>query len=380
VAPDAPSTLITLIVAAVVFAVITAFGWDRVRGVWAWLTRPVALGVCLSAAVLAAAVATNREVEIYTTWGEMFGGASVPDGSSADSDVVVSSTTNSGSRIVSFLVHGRASHLSLPVYVYLPPGYDGRALRGRLFPVIEAFDGYPGSPMSWLKTLHAQQFLDQEIVARRMAPTVVVFPYQTPSAIHDTECVNAVNGLAVDTFLTADVPAAVERLFRVRHDAASWGTIGYSTGGFCSVNLALRHPERYGATASLSGYFSALTDRTTGDLYAGDAMLKNQNSPLWRLRQLPAPRLSVYLCAALDDKAAVRWLTDFVQAAKPPMRVTTATVPIGGHSKRAWVLMEPAAWDWLSSWLGEPIVAPAAPAPHRLNVPHITTVQITPRP
>jgi pimeloyl-ACP methyl ester carboxylesterase len=380
VAPDAPGTLITLIVAAVVLAVVTAFGWDHVRGVWAWLTRPLALVLCLSTAVLAAVVATNREVEIYTSWAEMFGTSSTPSDSGTDSDVVVASTTRSGSRLVSFVVNGRASHLTLPVYVYLPPGYDGPALRGRLLPVIEAFDGYPGSPMSWLKTMHAQQVLDAEILAQRMAPTVVVFPYQTPSPIHDTECVNAVNGLAVDTFLTADVPAAVEHLFRVRPDGASWGTIGYSTGGFCSVNLALRHPDRYGAAASLSGYFSALTDRTTGDLYAGNVMAKNQNTPLWRLRQLPVPRLSVYLAAALDDKSAVSWLTNFIRASKPPLRVTTATVPIGGHSKKAWLRMEPAALDWLSSWLGGPVEAPATSVPTGHNAPRLTTVRITPRP
>ena len=80
--------------------------------------------------------------------------------------------------------------------------------------------------------------------------------------------------------------AAVTAQFRVRTDRAGWAILGTSTGGFCAANLAMRHPDRYAAAASLSGYFTAITDRTTGDLYRGDQKLRNENSPLWRLKNL----------------------------------------------------------------------------------------------
>jgi hypothetical protein len=69
--------------------------------------------------------------------------------------------------------------------------------------VIEAVDGFPGSPNTWLHSLHAAHYLDREILAGRMAPTVVIFPYQYTSLAHDGECVNAEQstveiGVAVD--------------------------------------------------------------------------------------------------------------------------------------------------------------------------------------
>ena len=50
----------------------------------------------------------------------------------------------------------------------------------RDFPVIEALHGYPGTPQQWIRRLDVAGHLDQEIAAGRMAPTVVLFPYQTP--------------------------------------------------------------------------------------------------------------------------------------------------------------------------------------------------------
>ena len=34
-----------------------------------------------------------------------------------------------------------------------------------------------------------------------------------------------------------------------------WGIGGYSEGGFCAANLALRHPASYGIAASMCGYY-----------------------------------------------------------------------------------------------------------------------------
>jgi pimeloyl-ACP methyl ester carboxylesterase len=333
-APDTFAAQAVSIVLAVVAATATALLWDRMRRWWGVVAKVLAVVVCVGLAFVSGGVALNRELELFGSW-----------------DSVV---TAGGGRIVSFTVDGRASGLSLPVYTYLPPGYDDPALRGQRLPVIEAFHGFPGSPGSWLKTLTASAYLDQEIEAHRMAPVVVVFPVQTVSRTRDSECVDAIGGIEMDTFLSVDVPWAVIHDFRVRDDAAGWGTIGYSTGGFCAVNLAMRHPTRYSAAASLSGYFHAITDKTTGDLYRGSAAARDENSPLWRLKSLPIPPIAVYLAAAMDDRVAYSDVQDFAMLARPPMSVTTATVPVGGHSKTAWRAMEPAAFDWLASWLAAP--------------------------
>src|SRR5207302_9589471 len=126
----------------------------------------------------------------------------------------------------------------------------------------------------------------------------------------------------------------------------------------CATNLALRHPDLYGAVASLSGYFTAITDHTTGDLYRGDQRLRNENSPLWRVRNLPQPALPILLSSAADDRDGYRQLKDFAAALKPPMQVTTLVIPTGGHTGAVWRTALPAVWDWVSGWLAAPQVSP----------------------
>ncbi|GAB3808971.1 alpha/beta hydrolase [Micromonospora zhanjiangensis] len=362
-APDSIGTQITTIVVAVVLVVLTATLWERPRGWLAWVLRPLALTLCLLTALAAGGVAVNREVEVYTTWSALFGKApgeaATPTDEQAPGDalqpVLDAPRSASGSRVVSFTVTGKASGITLQAFAYLPPGYDQEPLNGQRLPVIEALSGFPGSPQTWLKALEAPKILDEEITSGRMAPTVVVFPYQVLSNTHDTECVNEVNGIQMDTFLTTDVPEAVRRLFRVRTDPGGWGLIGYSAGAFCAVNLALRHPDKYSAAASLSGYFRAITDKTTGDLYKGNQDARNQNSPLWRVQNLPIPRVALYLAAAKDDTFEYKELEQFVAVTRSPLRVTTQSLPQGGHTRKVWKALEAPAFDWLSSWLSAPV-------------------------
>jgi enterochelin esterase-like enzyme len=351
--PDSVHALWATIAVAVLVAVLTSLTWDRVRGWLRWLVRPFAVVLCLLTALSAAGVALNRELGLYSSWAEVFG--ATPDNLPVVPQAVEAApVTQAGGRIVPFTVTGKASGLTMESFAYLPPGYGTAKLRGQRLPVIEALDGFPGSPQIWLTHLDVAKVLDGEIAAGRMAPTVVVFPYQTPNKTHDTECVNGVGGPAVDTFLTTDVPNVVAQMFQVRTDGAGWGLVGYSTGGFCATNLALRHPTRYAAAASMSGYFHAITDATTGDLYRGSADARNQNSPVWRVRSLPVPRLSFYLVTARDDKSAYRDMEEFAASARPPLRITIATLSRGGHNWAAWRAMEAPAFDWLSASLAGP--------------------------
>jgi enterochelin esterase-like enzyme len=344
--PDSLTTQIITVVVALAAAIATAVGWDRLVGP-AKVLRPIAVAACLTTAAVAGFVAVDRTFEFYGTWSETFGLASA----GAHATTTSQHTAGEHGQVVSFTVQGQASHIDLPVYAYLPPGYDTETRR---LPVVEALDGFPGSPLVWLRSLLAPAMLDREIAAHRIPPMVVVFPTQTQTAHRDLECVDAVGGPQMDTFLTVDVPAAVQRQFKVRTDPAGWGLIGYSTGGFCAVNLAMRHPDRYAAAASLSGYFSAITDRTTGDLYRGSPKTREENSPLRRVTSTPVAPLALYLATAQDDRPGYLQLRHFASAARPPIRLTTATLPIGGHSRKVWRQMEGPAFDWLASWLAGP--------------------------
>jgi enterochelin esterase-like enzyme len=320
-------------------AVLLALIWDRTGLV----RRLVAAAGCLLTVAVTAALQLNRMTEAYPTWSALTG-ASVSD-QSAGAPVFRPAAATTGSAIVKVTVAGPASGLDLPMYVYLPAAYP-REPHTR-FPVIEALHGYPGSPRTWINRLRIQSALDSEIRAGRMAPTVVLMPYQTPQQLLDTECTDLAHGPKAETFLTRDVPAYARTHFRVRTDRAGWALTGYSAGGFCATNLALRHPTQYAAAAALSGYGGP-------GITIGDGSDKTTNNDDWRLAHLPQPATSLYLAWAADDPPAKREGLRLAALAHTPLEVTTAVVAHGGHSAAAWRAMEPPAFDWLSAHLARP--------------------------
>jgi enterochelin esterase-like enzyme len=358
--PNSLSTQLALIGLSIVLAVDLAMIWNRVGQWWGWMVRGVAIALCVISALAAAGVSANREINIYANWSDLAGRQPAPV---AHGQTKTASRSASGSQIVDFEIAGKASGITLAARAYLPPGYDSPQGERTRYPVVEALDGFPGSPNTWLISLKAGEYLDGEITAGRMAPTVVIFPRQVRDQTHDSECVDAAGGDKFETYLTQDVRSAVTSQFRVRTDRAGWGIIGTSTGGFCAANIALRHPDLFAAAASLSGYFTAITDSTTGDLYKGNQRLRDENSPLWRIKNLPVPDMAMYLATAQDDKTGYAQLQQFVAAVKPPLEVTTEVIVQGGHTGAVWKVVQPSAWDWLSGWLAAPQVGTATGAP-----------------
>jgi enterochelin esterase-like enzyme len=338
---DGSAIVMTGVVVVAGFALLLAYLWDR-TGILG--RTAVALG-CVLALAATAALQLNRMTETYPSWSALRGTKVDLPGEPALSPPR-SGSAASGSRIVQVSVAGPASGLTLPMYVYLPAHYDQNP-RTR-YPVIEALHGYPGSPRTWISRMHVQSYLDTEIRAGRMAPTVVLLPYQTTETFLDTECTNlAPRGPRAETFLTSDVPAYARAHFRVRTEGAAWGLIGYSAGGYCAANLALRHPREYAAGASLSGYGEP-------GITVGDGSEKTTNDDDWRLTHLPQPAVSLYLAWAADDPGTRRESLRLVSLAKPPLEVTTAVVAHGGHSHAVWEAMEAPAFDWLSAHLARP--------------------------
>ncbi|BCY11454.1 esterase family protein [Actinoplanes sp. L3-i22] len=324
---------------AVAVAVVAVVGFSLVWGTGRVLVRTVAGFVCVLSAAAAGLTWVNRQVDAYPTWSSLVG-------SSAAADTPVTAGRVGAGQIVTLTVNGQASGLNLPVYAYLPPGYSDTG--STRYPVVEALHGYPGSPSHWIKRLDVATVLNHEIRAGRMAPTVVLFPYQTPDPLIDTECANLVGGAQAETFLTRDVPAAARARFQVRTDAAGWGLIGYSAGGYCATDLALRHPDEYTAAASLSG------DATPG-IKIGDGSENTTYNDLWRLAHLPVPAVSLYLASARTDRTPLRDTRALVRAARAPLSVTTSYIDGGGHNVQTWQAMEAPAFDWLSTQLARPL-------------------------
>ncbi len=254
---------------------------------------------------------------------------------------------------------GARSGIARTGAVYLPDAYFDPAQAGVRFPVVEVLSGSPGSPAQTLRLLHLAETLDTTTADHRTAPAVVVVPDTNGSLVRDRECVDAAGGVADDTYLTTDLQETVAQHFRVQGPGRGWALLGTSTGGYCAVDLALRHPRAYAAAASLSGYFHALTDVTTGDLFHGAAQ-RDANDPTWRVQHLPLPPVALWLSAGTGEVRELGDLQRFAGVLPPGADLTTVVVPGAGHAFPAWTAVLPQALSWASSRLPPPL-APAAP-------------------
>jgi S-formylglutathione hydrolase FrmB len=111
------------------------------------------------------------------------------------------------------------------------------------------------------------------------------------------------------------------------------------------------------AAVSFSGYYHAVRDRTTGDLWGGSTVLRDLNDPLWRLRHLPEPPIGLFATIARGEGGAEGYadtmrLQRAVAAAHGPLQLRTVVVAVGGHSFASWSTVMPQAFSWLSSRLG----------------------------
>jgi pimeloyl-ACP methyl ester carboxylesterase len=113
---------------------------------------------------------------------------------------------------------------------------------------------------------------------------VLVMPTINGTGHQFQDCVNgpAVND---ETYLTKDVRTDVYARYRVSHDPYEWGLAGYSSGGYCAANLALRHPGSFGAAAVINGYFRA-ADGPAGAALNNSQPLEAANSPLYLAERL----------------------------------------------------------------------------------------------
>ena len=97
-------------------------------------------------------------------------------------------------------------------------------------------------------------------VERYVAPLglAVVMPQ-----VHRSYYTDEVHGNRYWTFLSEELPAVVDRFFRLSRRREDTFVAGLSMGGYGALKWALRDPDRFAAAASLSGVLN-LARRHTG--------------------------------------------------------------------------------------------------------------------
>ncbi|MGI8761109.1 MAG: alpha/beta hydrolase [Jatrophihabitantaceae bacterium] len=378
--------LIVLIVLAVGLPLAALVLWSRVRGprVVRGVQRAALLVTCQLVAVLLVAVALNDYGSFYSSWYDVFHGS--PQGVRISASGPVSgqpgrtradlSPASAGritalpdppyatraqwparGRLESVVIKGAASGLAEHAFVYLPPQYFQASYAHASFPGIEVLSGYPGADGYLVHGLNFPTVLQHLIAAHRAQPSVLVMLRPSVTYPRDTECTNVPAGPQAETFFASDLPAQIAHDYRVL--PTGWGAIGGSTGGYCAVKFAMTHTRVFYAAVSIQGYFYALRDNTTGDLWGGSPVLRQLNDLEWRLRHLPAPPISVLLTTTLDQKSSIDGYPDterFAALVTKPMTVRTIVRAHGGHDVATWALDVPEGLSWLSARL--PAVPP----------------------
>jgi len=339
------------------------------------------LAACLAfvTAMVFGVLAVNRYYDYYQTWGTMLAdlthqGVDAPSGVP---DIKLESGTQPGTPsgtldgssgnlelaqrqgyLLRLTVTGQRSRITRVVYVYLPPQYFQPAYQPYRFPAIELIHGQPGGPQDWITVAGGTQAFARLLSDKLAQPAVLVMPDANGGRGISLQCLNQVGGPADLTYLAVDLPAQIARTLRVVRPGAGWGVAGYSEGGFCAANMALRYPDRYGFAGVLSGYFTPEDNLLAGGRlvspFGGNGRLRVQNTPLDEIRALPTaaviPRF--WLAVGTADGQAVADTEAFLQDLRPrqPDAALTLT-PGGGHTMTTWRAEIPLMLTWMTRGL-----------------------------
>jgi enterochelin esterase-like enzyme len=339
--------------------------------VWVAVAKQVVfrvLAACLAfiPAMVFGIAAVNKFYDYYQTWGGMIndltgqGTNSIPKytvagaGSNKQFDKDIGRVTSTAEDAqVGYLfqirVTGARSHLSRDVYVYLPPQYFQKHYAHYRFPVIELLHGSPGDPQAWVDVMGVIPTFLSLLESHPADAAVLVMPDTDGGEQYSLQCLNAPGGIQDMTFVARDVPDYIARLVRVQPPGRDWGLAGYSEGGYCTANIALQEPERYGAAGVMSGYFTPILSQVPArnkpggkpyqvNVFRDDWALQPINTPRYYVTTVPIsdPLPAFWLAAGAQDRSDVLAAETFRRLLQTRLPNVQLLIVPGGHQASEW--------------------------------------------
>ncbi|MEU0878213.1 alpha/beta hydrolase-fold protein [Lentzea sp. NPDC005914] len=239
-----------------------------------------------------------------------------------------------------------------PAWIYLPPAYAATP-RPRL-PVVVLLPGQPGSPRDWFDAGRLTERLDA--FAREhdgLAPIVVVAD-QLGARMANPLCLDSNLGQS-ETYLARDVPAWIKQRLTVDERREAWTIAGFSQGGTCAIQLAVRAPDVFGNFIDLTGQREpTLGTRadTVKAAFGGDEAAFTRVNPMDILARQRFPQTAGVIVTAQGDALYRRAGTEVFEASRNAgMDVVLKDLP-GGHDWNVW---RPGLYDslpWLAARTG----------------------------
>ncbi|GAA5214454.1 alpha/beta hydrolase [Corallincola platygyrae] len=237
---------------------------------------------------------------------------------------------------------------STDLMIYLPPGYH--AAQQEHFPVIymtdgqNLFDEFTSFAGEW----RIDEILDEEIMAGRLPPVIVVGIYNGPNRANeyipwDFNFTGQLESSQADKFLAFiryDLKPYIDSTYRTLPNARFTGIAGSSFGGLFALYAGITHPQTFG----MVGAFSPSIWVNMGEPgYPGVKELITQKA-------LPE-RLRLYMDAGAEEPPAIdemRMMKRLLnRQAYPKQHLKIVEDPRGGHNERSWSARFPTAMKWL---------------------------------
>lgn len=139
-----------------------------------------------------------------------------------------------------------------PVYVYLPPGYEGSTKR---YPTLYLLHGFLANSGVWIngeyQGMKLKTLMDDSIKSGKVREMIVVAANGS-NAYKGSFYTNSVVTGNWEDFIVRDLVKYIDTNYRTMRRAESRGIAGHSMGGYGSVMLGMKHPEIFSAVYALS--------------------------------------------------------------------------------------------------------------------------------
>jgi enterochelin esterase-like enzyme len=228
--------------------------------------------------------------------------------------------------------------------IYLPPTYNTVEGQHKYYPTLYLLHGTPGHDIDWFTGGKIAESADTLIATHKIPEMIIVCPDGNGRPQQTSEWGNSGDQKQLmETYVANDLVQYIDQHYRTLPDPGDRAIGGLSEGGFGAVNIAIHHPDEFGAVISLGGYFIA-----EGTIWGNNAAYRRENSPLYTLPETKAAwKLRFYLGAATQDQP---YYADTLQFAQ---ELTKLHIPYqfdlekGYHSWRVWQIQIYKAMSWL---------------------------------
>jgi S-formylglutathione hydrolase FrmB len=222
-----------------------------------------------------------------------------------------------------------------PAWLYLPPAYF--TPNPPPLPVLVLIAGQPGVPRNWIDGGRVAGTMDAFAARHHGLAPIVVVPDPLGSTLANPLCMDSRLGMT-ETYLSRDVPLWVKQNLSVNPDPSAWAIGGFSFGGTCALQLAVRAPDVFRTFVDISGQDEPTLGnhaKTVQAAFGGDEAAFRLVNPADVMAHQTFPDTVGYFAAGVQDVgvvAALHRLDD--EAVRSGMHTGWVEVP-GLHS---WVM------------------------------------------